>query len=162
MSEILSLLNYDAPPAVDGRRILGAEGEAFATQFLAANGYRIVMANFTVPVGRNSKGVQVTGEIDIIALDGDTLCFVEVKTRRSADFTPIETSVDRRKQRQITRTARVYRRIFNVYDMPHRYDVVTILSPEDESPVIELSKDFWNDSKFRKARWNDGIYNDFV
>jgi len=65
---------------------LGGEGERLAANFLQQNGYRIVLTNFTVPVGRNTKGVQVTGEIDIVALDAETLCFIEVKTRRSADF----------------------------------------------------------------------------
>jgi putative endonuclease len=66
----------------------------------------------------------VTGEIDLIALDGETLCFVEVKTRRSAEFTSITANVDLRKQRQITRTAKMYRRVFGVYEMPYRFDVV--------------------------------------
>ena len=133
---------------------------ALAADFLIDNGYRIVVANFKVPVGRNSKGVQVTGEIDLIALDGETLCFVEVKTRRSDEFTPIITAVDIRKQRQITRTAKVYRRIFNVWDMPHRFDVVTVLMPKHADPEIELTKGFWTESKFRKQTWNSQTWQD--
>src|SRR5690349_14378112 len=91
---------------------LGESGEALAARFLRRSGYRLVAANFEVPVGRNSVGAQVTGEIDLVALDGETLCFVEVKTRRSEEFTPVITNVDLRNQRQIIRTARVYRRIF--------------------------------------------------
>ena len=158
MPESLSILKTPTRE----RRPLGEVGESLAADFLIENGYRIVMANFKVPVGRNSKGVQVTGEIDLIALDAGTLCFVEVKTRRSEDFTPIETNVDLRKRRQITRTARVYRKIFNVYTMDHRYDVVTVLLPKGETPRLELTKDFWRESNFRKARWNDRIYRDFV
>src|SRR6476646_12063063 len=129
---------------------LGDRGERLAAEFLADNGYRLVVSNFKVPVGRNSKGVQVTGEIDLIALDGETLCFIEVKTRRSEEFTPIATNVDRRKQRQIIRTAKVYRRIFGLYDMAHRYDVVTVLVPKHAEPEIVLSKAFWSEGKFRK------------
>jgi putative endonuclease len=161
MSEFLSVLDHDIPAAHDARKDLGAAGEAMAADFLTRNGYRLVMANFKVPIGRNSKGVQVTGEIDIVALDGETLCFIEVKARRSAEFVPIETNVDRRKRRQISRTARVYRRIFKVYEMDHRYDVVTVLMA-DETPIITLNKNYWTDSSFRKARWNDGLYGDFV
>src|SRR5438067_13356184 len=95
----------------------GERGEALAAEFLVAKGYRLVAANFKVPVGRNSKDVQVTGEIDVIALDGDTLCFVEVKTRRSEEFTPVITNADLRKQRQITRTAKFYRKILVIRDM---------------------------------------------
>ncbi|MBK7393681.1 MAG: YraN family protein [Chloracidobacterium sp.] len=151
MDEILSITEINSPP----RLPLGARGEALAANFLIKEGYRIVVTNFKVPVGRNSKGVSVTGEIDIIALDGDTLVFVEVKTRRSDEFTPIITSVNLRKQRQIIRTAKVYRRIFGVRDVPYRYDVVTVLMPRHGDTEIELTRGFWSEAKFRKANWND-------
>ena len=139
---------------------LGGEGERLAANFLQQNGYRIVLTNFTVPVGRNTKGVQVTGEIDIVALDAETLCFIEVKTRRSADFTPVITAVDTRKQRQITRTAKIYRRIFGVYEMPYRFDVVTVVAPLNEPPLITIKKAFWNESKFRKRSWSFEAWQD--
>ena len=151
MDEILSITETNSP----SRTSLGARGEALAADYLTKNGYRIVVTNFKVPVGRNSKGVSVTGEIDIIALDDDTLCFVEVKTRRSEEFTPIITSVNLRKQRQIIRTAKVYRRIFGVRDVPYRYDVVTVLMPKHGDTEIELIRGFWSEAKFRKAYWND-------
>jgi len=144
----------------DSRADLGRQGELLAAEFLEQNGYRIVLTNFKVRVGRNTKGVQVTGEIDIVALDGETLCFVEVKTRRSEDFTPAITAVDVRKQRQITRTAKIYRRIFNVYEMPYRFDVVTVLYPSAAEPEIGLVKAFWNESKFRKRVWRSEIWRD--
>ena len=150
MDEILSIT--DISPAT--RVNLGSQGEALAAKYLVKNGYRIVITNFKVPVGRNSKGVSVTGEIDIIALDGETLCFVEVKTRRSDEFTPIITAVDLRKRRQITRTAKVYRRIFNIRDVESRYDVVTVLMPKHVAPEITLTKAFWTESSFRKKMWN--------
>lgn len=103
----------------------------------------------------------MTGEIDLIALDGGTLCFVEVKTRRSDEFTPVITNVDLRKQRHIIRTAKVYRRIFNVYDMPHRYDVVTVLMPKHSEATIELAKGFWNETKFQKTRWEGETWKGF-
>lgn len=137
---------------LDARRVLGSRGEEFAAAYLERAGYRLVVKNFKVPVGRNSRGAEVTGEIDIVALDGETLCFVEVKTRVSADlFAPI-VSVDTRKQRQITRTAKIYRRVFGVWDMPFRYDVVSVVLSDDR-PVIELTKGFWTDAKFKKRRW---------
>lgn len=154
MDEILSITETNSPP----RTSLGTRGEVLAADHLAANGYRIVVTNFKVPVGRNSRGVSVTGEIDIVALDGNTLCFVEVKTRRSDDFTPIITSVNLRKQRQIIRTAKVYRRIFGVRDMAYRYDVVTVLMPKQAVAEIELTRGFWSEAKFRKAQWNDEIW----
>jgi putative endonuclease len=110
------------------------------------------MANFEAPIGRNTRGVQMIGEIDIVALDGETLCFVEVKTRRDLDFAGPLTKVDLRKQRTVTRTARAYRRIFAVHDIPHRFDVVTVVG-EPEDAKIELLKGFWSEGKFRKRKW---------
>jgi putative endonuclease len=156
----LDLSGADREKEPSGTRSLGEHGEALAADFLVRNGYRLVVSNFKVPVGRNSKGVQVTGELDLIALDGNTLCFIEVKTRRSDEFTPIITNVDLRKQRQIIRTAKIYRRIFSVYDMAHRYDVVTVLLPKSGEMTIELTKGFWNEGKFQKRTWNDAGWSD--
>jgi putative endonuclease len=162
MSEILSIIQEDKrqPPQITSE--LGSRGEVLAADYLVRNGYRLVVANFKVPVGRNSKGVQVTGEIDIIALDGETLVFIEVKTRRSDEFTPVLTNVNLRKQRQITRTAKVYRRIFGIRDVEYRFDVVTVLMPKHAEPTIELTKGFWKESKFRKRTWDRQVWQEFV
>ena len=162
MSSTLSIVPQDDPAKVSASAALGQTGETLAAEFLTKQGYRLVISNFKVPVGRNSKGVQVTGEIDIVALDGSTLCFIEVKTRRSDEFTPVLSNVNLRKQRQITRTAKVYRRIFGVTETPYRFDVVTVLIPRAAEPVIELVRGYWNDSKFRKRNWDREIWHDFV
>lgn len=158
MSETLSIVRPPSAPAIS----LGAQGEDLAVKFLESSGYRIVLTNFKVPVGRNSKGVAITGEIDIIALDGSTLCFVEVKTRRSDEFAPVISSVNARKQRQIIRTAKVYRRIFGIRDMEFRYDVAAVLFPKHAEPTIEITKGFYSEAKFRKKRWGEGTWNDFA
>lgn len=132
---------------------LGVRGEALAARYLEAHGYRIVLTNFKVPVGRNRAGAAVTGEIDIVALEHRTLCFIEVKTRRSEDFAPAIAAVDKQKMRQITRTARVFRRLFAVTDMAIRYDVVTILAPRNAEPKITLTKAFWNEASLKKRVW---------
>ncbi len=162
MSENLSIIIDNKRPAANSTTSLGERGEALAAEYLLKQGYRMVVTNFKVPVGRNSKGVSVTGEIDIIALDGDTLCFVEVKTRRSDEFTPVITAVDLKKQRQIIRTAKVYRRIFAIRDTKYRYDVVTVLMPKQAGPTIELTRGFWTESKFRKQTWSNNAWYDFV
>ena len=158
MSELLSIKASFQTQRPNVRRSIGVEGERIAADFLKANGYRLVLSNFKVPIGRNSKGVAATGEIDIIALDAETICFVEVKTRTSVTFAEPHASVTRRKQRQITRTARVYRRIFGVSDMPYRFDVVSIVTAGDTAPVIELLKGFWSEASFRKKAWSGDIY----
>lgn len=139
-------------------RTLGDLGERLAAEHLDQNGYRLVAANFKVPIGRNTNEAQVTGEIDIIAFHGDTLCFIEVKTRTSDEFTGPLSAVDLRKQRQITRTARVYRRIFAIWDIKYRFDVVTIVMRRGRLPEIELVKGFWTEAKFRKRAWSGDVW----
>ena len=158
MAEILSVLKQDIRPSVRPTSEVGARGERLAAAYLEANGYRLVMRNFKVPIGRNRRAAAVTGEIDIIAVEGEILCFVEVKTKRSAAFADPAASVTLAKQRQITRTARVYRRIFGLDDLPRRYDVISIVLEHEDDPVIELTKGFWSESKFRKKAWSGDTY----
>ena len=136
---------------------LGKLGEAYAASYLEQLGYRLVAANFTLPVGRNLRGAIINAEIDLIAYDADTLCFVEVKSRSSDWFAPPEVNVDRRKRRQITRAARVYRQMLGIESEPHRFDVVTILFT-DSTPQINLLKNFWTEDSLRKRRWQTSFY----
>ena len=154
MSELSFPLEEDIRPAITSKRATGNRGERLAAEFLERNGYRIVMANFEAPIGRNSREVQIIGEIDLVALDGDTLCFVEVKTRRDLEFAGPLTNVDLRKQRTVTRTARAYRRIFAIREMAYRFDVVTVVG-DAQDPTVELYSGYWTDSKFRKRKWAD-------
>src|SRR5712692_6298917 len=93
---------------------LGRLGETLAIEHLERAGYRIVAANFSVPIGRNTRDIIVNAEIDIVAYDGPTLCFIEVKTRASDDFASPQLNVGLRKRRQIARAARGYRRLLGV------------------------------------------------
>src|SRR5215813_6107383 len=104
---------------------LGKLGEDYAVAYLDQLGYRLVAANFTLPVGRNLRGAVVNAEIDLIAYDGEALCFVEVKTRASDWFAPPQVNVDLRKRRQLARAARAYRDLFDLEDQAYRFDVVT-------------------------------------
>jgi putative endonuclease len=122
---------------------LGNLGEAYAAAYLEQRGYRLVAANFTLPVGRNLRGAVVNAELDIVAYEGETLCFVEVKTRTSDSFAPPEVNVDRRKRRQVARAARAYRRIFELDDQSYRYDVVTVVLAPGATPQINLIRNYW-------------------
>ncbi len=155
MSEFLSLNIQDKHSFQSKTSRIGQLGEELAARFLLKNGFRLVLSNFKVPVGRNRIGVLVTGEIDLIAFDEDVLCFVEVKTRSSEFFAAPIAAVDLRKQRQITRTARMYRKIFRLDWVKFRYDVVSIVLNENAKPKIEIFKGFWNENKFRKRLWTD-------
>jgi putative endonuclease len=140
---------------------LGKRGEAFAAAYLEQAGYRLVAANFIVPVGRNLRGAVVNAEIDLVAYEGNTLCFVEVKTRASDWFAPPQINVDRRKQRQIMRAADTYRRMFGLEDQSYRYDVVTVILSTKESdsvPRIALLRNFWTEATTRKRRRPERYY----
>lgn len=155
MPEILSLNVQDKHSPVSKTSLVGQLGEELAARFLILNGYRLVVANFKVPIGRNSRGASVTGEIDLIAFDENVLCFIEVKTRSSDAFAAPLAAVDVRKQRQITRAARMYRKVFHLDQIKFRYDVISIVLNENDKPKIEIFKGFWNESKFRKRVWTD-------
>lgn len=96
---------------------LGKDGEEQAARYLAEKGYCILQRNW-----RSGKH-----ELDIIAKDGATYVFVEVKTRRDEDFGNPEEAVSNRKIRSIVTAADNYIRKFKI-DNPIRFDVVSIIS----------------------------------
>src|SRR5262245_11564602 len=127
---------------------LGEYGERLVAKYLKRQGYRIVAANFISPIGRRRDGRQVTGEIDIVAYDESTrpftLAFIEVKTRSSDEIASPEAAVDIRKQRQIIRAARVYRRIIEVSEEPYRYDVVSVVMQSSGEPGVTLRRGYFS------------------
>jgi putative endonuclease len=145
-----------------GHLELGRRGEELAAAYLLQHGYRLVAANFSVPVGRNRAAALINVEIDLVAYEGETLCFVEVKSRSSDWFAPPEANVDRRKQRQIARAARAYRRIFELVGSTYRYDVVTVVLPAAEDDYaefdIQLLRNYWTEDKLRKRAWSETYY----
>ncbi len=106
---------------------LGPHGERVGVKFLKRLGYRIIKRNYTCP----------GGEIDIIAADGDTLAFVEVKTRRSDQAADPENSINLHKQRQIAHAARTFIAQTSAQYLPARFDVLSIIIPERGKPQIE-------------------------
>lgn len=92
----------------------GKVGEDDAVHWLESQGYRVVERNV----------VNHAGEIDLVARDGEYLCFVEIKARASGAFGPAIASVDLRKQRRISRAAALYLAIKNHRDTPCRFDVI--------------------------------------
>ena len=78
------------------------------------------------------------GEIDIIAQDKDTLCFIEVKTRSSTCCGLPQEAVSARKQRQITKAALTYLKAKRLFDARARFDVVAVLGTD--APRIEVIK----------------------
>ena len=115
------------------RRQRGQEGEQLAVAFLQRQGYRIQEQNY-----RNRKG-----EIDIIAWDGETLVFVEVKAKTQTTFGYPEEMVDRRKQRTIVQVAMMYVHRHQLLQTSLRFDVVAIqLRPGGEPDVTHIPAAF--------------------
>ena len=102
-------------------RFLGDRGERAAARHLRGRGMRVITR------GYRTAG----GEIDLIAREGRTLVFVEVKTRRQGN--PAE-AVTPDKQRRITLAALHFLRRHHLQDYPCRFDVVTVLWPDDGRP----------------------------
>lgn len=113
----------------------GVRGETYAYWYLRRHGYVFVARNYTV--------TGVKGEIDLIGYDGDTLAFVEVRTRtmRKGMTALPELSVTPEKQHVVVRTAKRYLAQRHVKDGPIRFDVLAIDNHFGEPPVVRLHKD---------------------
>ena len=97
-------------------RELGNKGEDRAARYLKKKGYRILERNFSTP----------RGEVDIIALDGDCLVFVEVKGLSKVDMLLPEEKVNPQKQKRIANTALIYMsRLGPDYPLA-RFDVISV------------------------------------
>ncbi len=105
------------------KRQQGNKGEDLAVEHLKANGYRVL--------ARNVKSK--FGEIDCLAQQGETLCFVEIKARSSTSFGWPEESVTRQKQWRLIRLANWYLQSKRLESQPIRFDVVSILCNPDGS-----------------------------
>jgi putative endonuclease len=112
-------------------RRTGRRGEEAAYFHLRQLGYTMVARNFRSPRCR--------GEIDLIGWDGNTLCFVEVKTRTTRDVKPGEAAVDRHKRRLVAVVAREYLRRFPP-SCQWRFDVVSVYYEHSKAsqPHIEV------------------------
>ena len=97
-------------------KLLGKAGEELAVKFLKKKKYRVIERNYRSPFG----------EIDIIAWDGDTLSFVEVKARSSSNYGSPQAAVGGVKQGRLCRTALDYLAKRKIADVGMRFDVVAI------------------------------------
>lgn len=112
--------------------LTGQRGEEAAYFYLRQQGYVVVARNFRSPRHK--------GEIDLIAWDGDELCFVEVKTRSRHSNIAAEAAVDAPKQAMLRTTARSYLRKMKAVP-PVRFDVLSLyFDNESGSPDIILFK----------------------
>ena len=124
-----------APPADSPAHLAtGRRGEEEAYFYLRRLGY--------VVVARNYRSPRLRSELDLVAWDGDVLCFVEVKTRSSHAVMPAEAAVDQDKQRELSLVARDYwRRLSGSLQSPpiFRFDIVSVYCEnKDKPPQITL------------------------
>jgi putative endonuclease len=107
---------------------LGNRGEDAAAKFLKRHGFHILARGLDSPLG----------ELDIVAVDGRTVVFVEVKTRRSEDAGRPSEAIDQRKEQRMTQAALAYLKSNRLLDYSARFDVVAITWPDNaRKPIIE-------------------------
>jgi putative endonuclease len=107
----------------------GVRGEEEAYFYLRRQGYVIVARNYRSPRTRS--------ELDMVGWDGETLCFIEVKTRTKRDFQPAEVAVDPEKQQDLSRAAREF--LLKMEGSPaFRFDIVSVYFEAGREIAIEL------------------------
>ncbi len=95
---------------------LGKQGEDLAFKKIRSLGYKCLCRNYRCPLG----------EIDLVAQDGDTLVFLEIKTRKGRSLGYAKEAVDARKRRQLSKVALAYMKANGCCDVKSRFDVVAI------------------------------------
>ncbi len=109
-------------------KVLGNYGEEYACRYLQDKGYKILERNF-----RNKLG-----EIDLIAQDAQTICFIEVKTRKSLHCGQPYESVHPYKQRKMAKVALSYLKYrYRTVEILSRFDVISIYYPAEGAPKVE-------------------------
>ncbi len=105
----------------------GRLGEDLAHRYLQRRGYTIVARNFATRSG--------SGELDLVAWEGPTLVFVEVKTRAGDEMGSPASAVDQAKRERVLRAAREYARRAGVDAASARFDIVSVVL--SEPPRVE-------------------------
>ena len=95
---------------------LGRFGEELAFKKIKRLGYKKIIRNYRCPLG----------EVDLIARDGDTLVFIEIKTRRGKSIYYAKEAVDAKKKRQLSKVALAYMKSNNCCEAEARFDVVAV------------------------------------
>ena len=112
--------------------LLGHWGEGVAAEYLRKKRYSIIAANYRCRLG----------EIDLIAEDGEFLCFVEVKLRKSDAYGRGAEAVDRRKQERLRTSAQLYL-MEHPTDLQPRFDVVEVYAPQGRDtprPIVRRTE----------------------
>ncbi len=111
---------------------LGELGEGLALKKIKDLGYKKIVRNYRCPLG----------EIDLIARDGDTLVFVEIKTRRGKSIAYAKEAVDAKKKRQLSKVALAYMKSNGCYGVKARFDVVAVCLGRDKEQIEVIKNAF--------------------
>jgi len=117
-------------PSEPAHLATGRRGELAAFFYLRRHGY--------IVVARGWRSGRLRGDIDLIAWEGDTLCFVEVKTRTTRDVATAEAAVDEDKRRTLRRLARSYMRQLPQQGTFARFDILSIYFEKEKATEFEL------------------------
>ena len=107
----------------------GRRSEIEGAAYLRSLGFRIVASGYRIQ----------EGEVDLVAWDGDTLVFIEVKARHSD--APPEDAVGFRKQQRVIRAAQSYIARYRHHDRSYRYDILAITELPGRDPIYRLLRD---------------------
>jgi putative endonuclease len=100
----------------------GRRSELLAIDYIRSLGYRIVISPYRTK----------SGEVDVVAWDGDVLVFLEVKARQNSE--PPEDSVGYRKKQRIIRAAHAYLSRYRIHDTAYRFDILTVTVQPGSKP----------------------------
>jgi putative endonuclease len=114
------------------KSLSGKAGERAAARYLEKKGYKVLEKNY------RASG----SEVDLIAKKDDTVCFVEVKTRRSDDYGLPEEFVDRRKRCKIIRAARIYTANEKYINLYVRFDIISVIYKNGKLEINHIQHAF--------------------
>lgn len=117
---------------------LGKRGEEAAINFLKENGYKILTRNYKTKLG----------EVDVIAFDKKTLCFIEVKARSSCRFGFPQEAVSGFKQKQIAKAALLFLKENKLLNALVRFDVLSVIYGQDSIKLNLIKNAFELDQRF--------------
>lgn len=117
---------------------IGALGEEAAVQAIKKQGYKVIERNYRTKMG----------EIDIIAKDGEYICFIEVRLRKNNNFGSPADTIDMRKQQKIIRTAKYYAVTKKIYDTPMRFDAVLINAEPKDGKLTNIKTEIIKNAFF--------------
>jgi len=117
---------------MDNKHEVGLMGQQAAEKFLQDKGYEILARNYRLK----------TGEIDLIAKDGEYIVFVEVKFRKSLAYGYPREAVGYTKQKRIVNTARHYITKYQLSEMDIRFDVVEVLQQHGQLYASHIENAF--------------------